>query len=174
MIRGGLGICWDENHNRIATSYITVVPEVTYSSNVNATRPSANPYCFATTSPCANNTVPTNYVNDVQEVLASALYNYTLPNFSPPGNIVTVGSSSYVIDPLPTVAGVNGVPTPAPISGFFNVAPHIKVPGTLQISAGVQQQGTSRITVSADYVHVRNFNGIILYNANVNQVTLAL
>jgi hypothetical protein len=172
VIRGGLGIYWDENHNRIATSYITVVPKVTYSSNVNATRPSANPYCFATTSPCANDIVPTNYVNDVQEVLASALFNDTLPNFSPPGNIVTVGSSSYVIDPLPTVPGVSGGTTPAPTSGFFNVDPNIKVPGTLQISAGVQQQVTSQITVSADYVRVRNFNGIILFNANVNQVTL--
>ena len=172
VIRGGIGVYWDQNHNRIATSYITVVPKVTYSSNVNATRPSANPYCFAVPTPCVNSTVPTNYVDDVKEVLASALYNYTLPNFQPEGNIVQVGSSTYTIDPLPTVTGAGGTPAPAPTSGFFNVNPNIKVPGTLQIAAGIQHQIRNGLLVSADFVRVRNFNGIILYNANVNQVTL--
>jgi len=173
VLRGGLGIFYDQDHLQTASAYITGFGRVTNGFNLNATRPSLNPYCLASPSPCQGS-VPAIYVSAVEEVLAYALANYSLPNFAPAGGQITLGGTSYTIPALPLIAGPTGQQVTAPANFVFNIDKDFKVPASIQGTVGVQHQFNSALDVSADFAYSRLNNGVVLHNANVDQVTYGL
>ncbi len=100
VIRGGLGLFYDQDHLQTASAYLTGFARATDAFNLNATRPALNPYCLAVPNPCGTS-VPAQYVNAEEEVLAYALANYSLPNFAPPGGTIMLGGTTYTIPALP-------------------------------------------------------------------------
>jgi hypothetical protein len=173
VIRGGLGLYYDQDHLQTASAYITGFSKITNGFNLNATRPLLNPYCYAVPSPCSSS-VPAVYASAVEEVLAYALANYSLPNFNPPGGTITLGTSTYSIPALPLVPGLNGASVNAPTNFVFNVNQNFKVPADFQGSIGVQHQFDNSLSVSADFAYSRLYNGILLEDSNVNPTTYGL
>jgi hypothetical protein len=173
IIRGGFGLFYDQNHLQSASAYISGFSKVTNGSNLNATRPSLNPYCLAVPSPC-NGSVPAEYASAVEEVLAYALANYSLPDFAPPGGTITLGGVTYTIPALPTVAGSASDPVTAPSNFVFNIDKDFKVPASIQGTIGVQRQVTHSINASADFSYSKLYNGVALRNSNIDPVTYGL
>jgi TonB dependent receptor len=124
VVRGGVGLFYDQDHLQTASAYITGFSQATSAWNLNTTRPTLNPYCLAIPSPCTAG-VPAPYANAVKEVLAYALANYSLPDFSSPGGTITLGGTSYTIPALPTIPGPGGTQVTAPGNFVFNVDPRL-------------------------------------------------
>lgn len=173
VVRGGLGIFYDQNHLQSASAYISGFSKVTNGFNLNATRPSLNPYCLAIPSPC-NGSVPAEYSSAVEEVLAYALANYSLPDFAPPGGQITLGGTTYTIPALPTIPGKAGSQVTAPSQFVFNIDKNFKVPASIQGTVGVQRQFGTSLNVSADFAYSKLYNGVVLQNSNIDPVTYGL
>jgi len=173
VLRGGVGVFYDED--KTAADYIALIDGVATVNggaiNLNATRPSLNPYCegYVACTPLSPGTaavVPAQEQQYVEEVLAYALTTYTIPNFSL--GTYTFGGHSYVV-PAPTL-GPLGTGAAAPTSGGTNaVDPNFKTPGEVQISGGLAHQFTQALNISADYVYVKGFQQIIIRNSNISQ-----
>jgi hypothetical protein len=173
VIRGGLGIFYDQNHLQSASAYITGFSKVTNGFNLNATRPSLNPYCLAIPSPCQGS-VPAEYASAVEEVLAYALANDSLPNFAPPGGQISLGGVNYAIPALPTIPGSAGSEVTGPSQFVFNIDKNFKVPASIEGTIGAQRQLGDSLNVSADFAYSKLYNGVVLANSNINPVTYGL
>jgi hypothetical protein len=173
VLRGGLGLFYDQDHLQTASAYITGFSRVTNGFNLNATRPSLNPYCLASPSPCQGS-VPAAYANAVEEVLAYSLANYSLPNFAPVGGAITLGGQTYAIPTLPAISGPAGTQVTAPSNFVFNIDKNFKVPASIQGTVGVQHQFDNSLTVSADFAYSKLYNGVVLANSNINPQTYGL
>jgi hypothetical protein len=178
VLRGGVGVFYDQE--KTGPDYIYQIDGIQVVNggaiNLNATRPSLNPYCLGyvaclPTSPGGAAVVPTQQAQWVEEVLAWSLANYTIPNFNQ-GTYV-VGTNTYTIPAPtlgpPTVAGGPGTGGLAPTTGGTNsVDPNLKNPGQIQFSFGIAHDFSSRVTASADYVYNRGFQEIIIRNTNIS------
>lgn len=174
VVRGGVGVYYDQNHAGSAGVYATTNSTITYSANFNATNPSLNSWCLGTPAAgfptcVAGAAVPAVYANAMKAALAYALANYTVPNLPPAGTTISLGGQSYTLPPLPTIPGPNGTPVPAPTQNVFDIDPTYRVPASLQGTVGVQHQLGSSLNISADFVYIRGFNGIILRNINISK-----
>ncbi len=173
IVRGGFGIFYDQDHLQTASAYISGFSRVTNGFNLNATRPSLNPYCLAVPSPCKGS-VPGPYAAAAEEVLAYALANYSLPDFSPPGGTITLGGTTYTIPALPSIPGPGGTQSTAPVNFVFNIDKNFKVPASIQGTIGAQHQFGSSLNVSADFAYSKLYNGVVLQNSNIDPVTYGL
>ena len=173
VIRGGLGLFYDQDHLQTASAYLTGFARATDAFNLNATRPLLNPYCLAVPTPCGTS-VPAKYISAVEEVLAYAFANNSLPNFAPPGGTIALGGNPYTIPALPSIVGSAGTLVSAPSNFVFNVDKNFKVPFSAQGTIGVQHQIDNSWNISADFEYAKLFNGVLLKNANVNPVTYGL
>jgi hypothetical protein len=173
VLRGGLGLFYDQDHLQTASAYISGFSKVTNGSNLNATRPSLNPYCLAVPSPCQGS-VPANYASAVEEVLAYALATYSLPNFAPLGGTINLGGTTYTIPALPKIPGPGGTEVTAPKNFVFNIDKNFKVPASIQGTIGVQRQFGESLNVSADFAYSKLYNGVVLQNSNIDPVTYGL
>jgi Carboxypeptidase regulatory-like domain/TonB-dependent Receptor Plug Domain len=173
VLRGGLGLFYDQDHLQTASAYISGFSRVTNGSNLNATRPSLNPYCLAIPSPCQGS-VPAVYASAVEEVLGYALANYSLPNFAPAGGQIMLGGVTYEIPALPTVPGPGGSQVTAPHNFVFNIDKNFKVPASIQGTIGAQRQFGEALNISVDFAYSKLYNGVVLQNSNINPVTYGL
>jgi hypothetical protein len=165
VIRGGVGVFYDQNDTASVGVYENnnsgTLLGYSLASNV-ATR---NPYCVGNSN-CAT-TIPVQYELAVLDVLASALANYTLPQFPTSASpcaatnscTVAVGSNTYTIPALSVPYNPQG--------DILDMNPNIRVPGTLQATAGIQHVFANSLSVSADFVYHYGFNGLITVNPNV-------
>lgn len=166
VIRGGVGVFYNANDGASAGIYITSNSWATYDYILSANTATTNPYCIGTTA-CAGGAIPPQYEIAVSEVLASALANMTLPQFplssaacaKTNSCTVRVGGNTYTIPAL----NVNYMPS----GGRVDLAPNVRVPGTMQATVGIQHQFKDTLTVSTDYVHHIGFNGLVPNNTNV-------
>jgi hypothetical protein len=178
VVRGGLGVFYDQD--KTAADYIYLIDGIATVNggafNLNATRPSLNPYCFGyttcgPTTPGGPPVVPTQQAQWVEEVLAYSLANYTLPNFNL--GTYTIGTNTYTI-PVPTlgppaVPGAAGTGGPAPTTGGTNaVDSNLKNPGEIQTSIGIGHDFTHNFTAAVDYVYVKGIQQIIIRNSNIS------
>jgi hypothetical protein len=165
LVRGGIGVFYNANDGASAGIYITSNSWATNDYVLAANTATTNPYCIGTTA--CSSAIPAQYEIAVSEVLASALANMTLPQFpfasAPCAKTntctVTVGTNTYTIPAL----SVNYMPS----GGRVDLAPNVKVPGTLQETIGIQHQFRNSVTLSTDYVHHIGFNGLVPNNTNV-------
>jgi hypothetical protein len=165
VIRGGLGLFFDQNDTASQAVYIIDNSESQFAYNLSANVPTLNPYCNANTS-CASG-IPVQDQIAVVDVLAAALANKTLPQFpisSSPCALtnsctVTVGGNTYTVPALSTPYNPQG--------GEVDIAQDYRTPGTLQATIGFQHQLTDSFNFSADFVYRRGFNGIATVNPNV-------
>jgi hypothetical protein len=163
VIRGGVGLYYDSQHQNLPDVYVidTTNPLVIY--NVNATRPTLNPYCFGTVS--CSPSVPTMYSTALSAVLAYALLTDSLPNFDVPGGQLTFGGHTYAV-PAPIYVAPNGAVLPAPTGSVNNIDQDIKIPHTLQATGGISHQIGS-FNLSADFVYIQGYDEVILRNTNI-------
>jgi hypothetical protein len=166
VLRGGVGVFYDED--KTAADYIYLVDGIATVNggavNLNASRPSLNPYCLGYVS-CASGAVPAQEQQYVEEVLAYALSTYTIPNFNL--GTYTLGPTTYTV-PVPTLglAGTGGL---APTTGGTNaVDPNLKTPGEVQVSVGVGHDVNKNMNFAADYVYTKGFQQIIIRNTNIS------
>lgn len=165
VIRGGVGLFYDQNDTASQAVYIIDNAETKFAYNLAANVPTLNPYCNDNTN-CANG-IPVQDEIAVVDVLAAALANRTLPQFPVSTSAcaatnsctVTVGGHSYLVPALSTPYNPQG--------GEVDIAQDYRTPGTLQVSIGAQHQLTDRFNFSADFVYRRGFNGIATVNPNV-------
>lgn len=166
VVRGGFGLMYDQNDTATQAVYITGNSRNTAAYNIAANVETENPYCTGNTT-CSTTVIPPQYEVAVEDVLASALANYTVPQFPNAGApcaatnscTVAVGPNTYTVPALSVSANPQG--------DFVDIDPNLKRFGVAQLSVGIEQQFTSGLYISADYVHLHSFNGIININNNV-------
>jgi Carboxypeptidase regulatory-like domain len=164
VIRGGLGIFYDQNDTASQAVYIIDNSETKFAYNLAANVPTLNPYCNGNTT-CSTG-IPVADEIAVVDVLAAALANRTLPQFptstspcAPSSCAVTVGGNTYSVPALTTPFNPQG--------GEVDIAQNYKTPGTFQATIGAQHQLTNSFNFSGDFVYRRGFNGIATVNPNV-------
>ena len=164
VIRGGLGLFFDQNDTASQAVYIIDNSETNFAYNLAANVPTLNPYCNDNNNCAAG--IPVQYEIAVTDVLAAALANRTLPQFpvstspcAPSACTVTAGGNTYTIPALSTPYNPQG--------GEVDIAQDYRTPGTLQATIGAQRQVTDSFNFSADFVYRRGFNGIATVNPNV-------
>ena len=173
VLRGGLGVFYDQNHTAIQNVYWLDSIETIAAVNLNATRPFLNPYCLGSVN-CSSG-IPTTAVGSsggkalnasqaVEYVLAYNLATSTLPNFNAGTYQIPSGPSFTITTPiLPSGA-------PAPTNGgTFNIDQNIKTPGEMQVSGGIGQQFSNNFSMTADFVYIRGFQQLIARNVNITQ-----
>ena len=177
VVRGGLGVFYDENHTGFWNGYfldgIKVAPNG--ADNLNATRPSLNPYCLGSVN-CSSGVIPANvYVGSsgatqlnaiqaVEYVLAYDLATYTLPTFAAGTYTIPHGPSFTINTPLLP----SGLPAPT-TGGTEPVDQNFKTPGEVQISGGIAHQFATSFNASVDYVYVKGYQQTTLRNVNISQ-----
>ena len=165
VVRGGFGIFYDQNDTAVQAVYITGNSRNTVGYNIASNVATANPYCSQTTA--CNGSIPAQYEIAVEDVLASALANYTLPQFPNAGSpcaatnscTVAVGPNTYTIPALSVSANPQG--------NLLDVSPNLQNAGVAQMTVGIERQFTDSLYISADYVHLRAFNGVVSINNNI-------
>jgi Carboxypeptidase regulatory-like domain/TonB-dependent Receptor Plug Domain len=163
LIRGGVGRFYDMEHQNLPDVYVIDTTNPLQIYNVSTTRPALNPYCFGTAT--CSPTVPPLYSTAVSAVLAYALMTDSLPNFDVPGGQLTFGGQTYTV-PLPTYVGPGGEILPAPTGSVNNIDQNIKIPHTLQATAGISHE-IGPLSLAADFVYIRGGDEIILRNTNI-------
>ena len=177
VIRGGLGVFYDENHTGFWNGYfldgIKIVPNG--ADNLNSTRASLNPYCLGSVN-CSTGTIPANVfvgstgatqlnaIQTVQYILAYDLATYTLPNFAA-GTYQIPGGPAFTITSPKLPSGALAPTT----GGAEPVDQNFKTPGEVQISAGMAHQFGTAINASVDYVFVKAYQQTVLRNINISQ-----
>jgi hypothetical protein len=165
VIRGGIGVFYDQDNTGDAGIYITgnSWAQVGYSFAANvATR---NPYCIGNNN-CANG-IPVQDEFAVAEVLSSALANITLPQFpvstSPCAATnsctVQVGSNTYNIPALTIPVNPQG--------NLVDITQNYRNPYNVQYTIGVQQQISKSLNVSADFLQLLGYDLPVSVNNNV-------
>jgi outer membrane receptor protein involved in Fe transport len=171
VIRGGVGMYFDQNHDNLIGVYMTqtALPLGPGGAafNLNATRASLNPYCVG--NPACAVSVPANLQTALKAVMAYALANKTLPVFPANGGTITVGGNNYTLPAVPTIPGTNTISTGVSANDFDS---NFKVPYSYQWSVGMQHSFGQPISASLDYVGVKGFDQVQVRNININQVTL--
>jgi hypothetical protein len=165
VVRGGVGVFYDQNDTASTAVYVNENSSTLLGYSLAANVTTRNPYCVGN-SLCANG-IPVQYELAVLDVLSSALANYTLPQFpnstSPCAATnsctVAVGTNTYTIPALSVPFNPEG--------DILDLNKNYRVPGTLQATAGIQHQFSNSLSISADYVYHRGFNGTITVNPNV-------
>jgi hypothetical protein len=164
VIRGGLGLFYDQNDTASQAVYIIDNSETKFAYNLSANVPTLNPYCNGNTT-CSTG-IPVADQIAVVDVLAAALANRTLPQFptstspcAPSSCTVSVGGNTYSVPALTTPFNPQG--------GEVDIAQNYKTPGTLQATIGAQHQLSNSFNFSGDFVYRRGFNGIATVNPNV-------
>ena len=166
VVRGGIGVFYDESHSHYAGVMAGQNLGVYDPTLVSASTPSENPWCVG--NPCTTS-VPTVYQQYAEEVLAYALATYTGPNFFLGNYQMPKGGPDYKI-PAPTQV-INGSVEPAPTAGGTIVDPsNYKVPGDIQISAGIGHQFGNVLDVQTDYVYTRGYRQVLYYDSNVSML----
>jgi hypothetical protein len=161
VFRGGFGIFYDQNFTPERTAYAAKRSILTLADQFTSNSVSLNPYCINNTA-CATG-VPANLQTALKAVLAYALINTTLPNLNPPGGMVTVDGTSYA------VPGFTGT---IPQGGLYDIDQNIKIPGTLQVTGGMQRSFAKGLVIAVDYSYKHGFDQIEQRNVNINQNTL--
>jgi outer membrane receptor protein involved in Fe transport len=165
VIRGGVGIFYDNFDTAPVSVYVATNSEINYAIKLSANTATSNPYCSGNTS-CASG-IPLAYETAVVDVLAAALANYTLPQFpvstSPCAATnsctATVGPNTYTVPALSIPFNPQG--------GRLNLDQNLKIPGTSQYTVGAQHQFGQSFTASADFVYRYLFYGPNPVNSNV-------
>jgi hypothetical protein len=164
VIRGGLGLFYDQNDTASQAVYIIDNSESKFAYNLAANVPTLNPYCNGNTTCSAG--IPIADQIAVVDVLAAALANRTLPQFpnstspcAPSSCTVAVGGNTYSVPALSTPFNPQG--------GEVDIAQNYKTPGTFQATIGAQHQLNDSFNFSGDFVYRRGFNGIATVNPNV-------
>jgi Carboxypeptidase regulatory-like domain/TonB-dependent Receptor Plug Domain len=176
VVRGGIGTFYDENHDGYMAVFYGNGIKAVNAFNLNATRPSLNPYCLGYVNCSTTNTVPTQQAQWVEEVLAYALSTYTLPNFNLGTYTINtpIGPQTYNIPAPtfgpPTVTGGPGTGGLAPVTGgTLNLDQNLKVPAEFQASIGVGHDFSNSFSISADFVKISGYQLIVLRAVNITQ-----
>jgi hypothetical protein len=173
VFRGGVGIYYDKTTFNIYGAYRSVAT-ATSSFDLNASRPTGNPYCFSNTL-CSSGTVPTPQQQYVEFEIAKAMVNFALPHFPQPGDpndVITIGSTTLSI-PAPTFIGPSGTVLPSPTGSSSSLPSDFKNGGTFQYSFGISTTLRTNITASVDFVYNRGFDQYLIMETNVNPYTQA-
>ena len=165
VIRGGWGLFFDQNDTASVAVYVAGNAWAPSGYSISAGTATQNPYCIGNNN-CASGIPPQDEIA-VLEVLQSALANYTLPQFpnsnapcaSTSSCTVTVGPNTYNIPALSVAANPQG--------NLLDIAPNFPVPGTMQVTGGIQHQFGTSLSVAADYVYRQGFHEIVTVNNNV-------
>jgi hypothetical protein len=167
VIRGGWGLFYDQNDTASVAVYVAGNAWAPSGYSLSAGTATQNPYCIGNNN-CASG-IPAQYEIAVLEVLSSALANYTLPQF-PNANAACAATASCTVTVGPNTYNIPALTVSAnPQGNLLDLAPNYPVPGTMQVTGGVQHQFGNSLSVAADYVYRYGFHEIVTVNNNVAQ-----